>query len=164
MKHIFLLLLICAALNPEVFAQKQDEFSGSDLLKTTYPVDSCLYFMDPLDLRVVRQRSLGEDLREYQVQFRSSSDSSLDYLVRGTGSILRDSLIVRLPLRNGDQMRALVSLPDSVEDPDGSWSGGELPFPAFLNGFIMSIESQALDPPAPIVLHVLRHEVIPLDD
>jgi hypothetical protein len=161
MKHIFLLLLICAALNPEVFAQKQDEFS--DLLKTTYPVDSCLYFMDPMDMRVVRQRSLGEDLREYQVQFRSSADASLDYLVRGTGSIFRDSLFFG-PIRNGDQLRVLASLPDSVDDPDGSWSGGELPFPSFLNGFIMSIEGQTLNPPVAIGLHVIRHEVIPLDD
>ena len=166
MTRIFLLLIICIGLGTKLSAQKQDESPGLPWLKTTYPIDSCIYLMDPLDLRVTGQRMLGEDIREYQVLFRSSSDNTLDYLVRGTGSWLRDSLFFDGigPIRNGDELRIVASLPETVENPDGGWSGGDLPFPSFLNGFIMRIGDQVVEPPVSIGLHVIRHEVIPLDD
>ncbi|RME95314.1 MAG: hypothetical protein D6772_13370 [Bacteroidetes bacterium] len=147
-------------------AQKQPEFPGSAWLKTTYPVDSCIYLMDPMDMRVTQQRTLGNDIQEYQVLFRSSSDNTLDYLVRGFGS-WRDSLLYFNgigPVRNGDQLRILVSLPETVSDPDGGWDDGALPFPSFLTGFIMRIRDQRVDPPVPIGLQVIRHEIIPLSD
>jgi len=99
--------------------------------QTTYPVDSCLYFMTPSDFLIRGVRTVGTNSQETLIVFRSagSSDPNIAFSGRGSFVVDKNDLPAGLDLsRNtrGNMLLTIESAPESSDD----WPGGcvHLPF------------------------------------
>ncbi len=163
MKKFIILTFFIIGFAPLLKAQKGSDLS---LLKTTYPVDSCLYFMDPFNMRINQLETLAGGKLRVRTSFRSSSGSNPTFMIRGVGRfIINPELLPEdLDLEVNGRLMSFLNLPSEVEDPDAPWQGENLPFPVLLDGFLMKIDQTALDPGLPIAIQVFQLEVIPLSD
>ncbi len=164
MRYFILIIAFLSLSQEPVQAQKGPDSSA----KKTYPIDSCLYFMDPLNLRVNRIQDLGGPSTAFRTSFRSTSEAGLEYFITGQSLwIGNDTIFVQLPdlvIDVGTTIQGLFSLPDEVHDPDGPWSeGGTVPYPVVLNGFIQQIDNEIMDPPIPVAMQAIRFQIIPLE-
>lgn len=163
MKQFITLLLFGITIVSSLKAQKDDI---PLFLKTTYPIDSCIYFMDPFNLRVNQKQTLSGGMLNVRVSFQSSAGSNPDFTFQGTGRFIinPDLLPTGVSIEIGNRLIALFSLPDDIHDPDSPWSGSNLPFPVVLSGFLQKIGATTLDPPFSLALQTIQFEVISLVD
>jgi hypothetical protein len=127
------------------------QLQGQDL-RTTYPVDSCLYFMSPFDYRVQNSQSLGNDYNRYISLFRSTDNP--DVIITGKAGWVTDTfLYVLQPMDQGKILLTVPELPEGFED---NWPGGPPPFPILLHGFLQTVNGQQIDPPLPITMRVFQ--------
>ena len=123
---------------------------------TTYPIDSCLYLMDPYNF-LVRGDAFAVPGGGQQARILFRSTNNPDQLVRGQGRLiinpedfpggeswLRDSLFVK----------AVMTPPE--QPGSGNWPGGQPPFPMLLSGFVQEGGGIPLDPWRPVTIRVIR--------
>jgi hypothetical protein len=163
MKKFIILTFFIIGFTPLLQAQKGDDLS---LLKRTYPIDSCVYFMDPFNMRINQLETLAGGNLRIRTSFRSSSGSNPTFMIRGVGRfIINPELLPEdLDLEVDGRLVSFLNLPSEVEDPEAPWQGENLPFPVLLDGFLMRIDQTPLDPGLPIAIQVFQLEVIPLSD
>jgi hypothetical protein len=163
MKKIIILILFIIGFAPMLEAQIEENLS---LLKTTYPVDSCFYFMDPFNMRINQLETLAGGKIRVKTTFRSSPGSNPTFMIRGVGRffINPELLPEDLDIENNDRLVSFLTLPSEIEDPGAPWQGENLPFPVLLDGFLMSVDQTPLDPGIPIAIQVFQLEVISLLD
>lgn len=163
MKKIIIVTFFIVGFLPLLKAQQTDDIL---LPKTTYPIDSCIYFMDPFNLRINQLIELSGGNLRVGTSFRSSPGNNPTFMIRGIGRfIINPELLPEgVDLEANDQLLAFLTLPSEIEDPDSPWEGDNLPFPVLLDGFLMKVNDTPLDPGLPIAIQVFQFEVISLSD
>ena len=124
---------------------------------TTYPIDSCIYFMEPYNF-LVRGDAFAAPGGGQQAKILFRSTNNPAQLVRGQGRLiinpedfpggdswLRDSLFIKA-----------VMTPPEFPDNGSNWPGGQPPFPLLLNGFVQEGNGEPLDPWRPVTIRVIR--------
>jgi hypothetical protein len=144
MKYIFLFTF--AVLASVSTLQAQD-------IRRTYPIDSCLWFMEPFQFRVLQTIPVGNNGQGNRVLF--SNTGSPDLLIQGKGRFLidLDSIPMGLVLENGTKGNMLLTVPEEIPGSE-NWPGGQPPFPLSLPGYLEKIEGNALEPPVGITILV----------
>ncbi|MBR9920336.1 MAG: hypothetical protein GYB31_05795 [Bacteroidetes bacterium] len=123
-------------------------------LRTTYPIDSCLYFMDPHIFKVKQVNTLPNGNQGNTVVFQSAG--SPDLLIMGKGRFVFEpnDLPAGITLDVNDTGHFLINFPEPATSGIDDWPGGQPPFPFFLFGFLEKIGNTTIDPPIPITLQV----------
>ena len=132
--------------------------------RTTYPVDSCLYFMTPFSFTIKNTVTNSNGAELLTTVFQSSSSSGeQQYRGRGRFQVWPDSISSGLVLEIGDMGNLFLSMPNEEESPGGSGNGipgGPLPYPLMVNGFFMKYEGIEIDPPIPISMQVVQLQIL----
>ncbi|MCB0640211.1 MAG: hypothetical protein KDC44_01165, partial [Phaeodactylibacter sp.] len=119
--------------------------------RRTYPIDTCLYFMEPFNFRILQAFDLPNGNQGNNTLFRSIGNP--DLLITGKGVWAVDPDALPVPLENNSTGQLLMTVP---EPPPGSggWPGGQPPYPIVLYGFLGKIGSTIIDPPIPMTMRV----------
>jgi hypothetical protein len=160
MKNIFLILCFSALTCTTGWAQKGTTGQNYPILRTTYPVDSCLYFADPFDFRVQSFNIIGGgEIQLTNFRFRSVNNPDQMMMGKGRSVIYRDSLFLRgVTLETGSKGRLLLTVTDLPDDA-GNWPGGQPPFPLLLYGFLTKVGNTTVDPPLAITMQVQQLQI-----
>jgi hypothetical protein len=145
MKNIGLFLLFFLAFISSAEAQH----------RTTYPVDSCLYFMDPFQFKILGTTSLPNGGQGNVTIFRSSGTPDLYVMGQGGFITFQDQLPPGVTIKPDDTGQLLLTVPEQAENAD-SWPGGQPPFPLFLYGFLKKIGTTVFDPPLPVTVRATQ--------
>lgn len=146
----YLLLLL---LSLPIYSVVQAQHSPPNLNRTTYPVDSCLYFMSPFQFRVLNTITLDNGGQGNVTLFRSTGNP--DLLINGKGRFVtfEEDLPPGVVIAPQTQLNVLLTVPEFGPDAE-DWPGGMPPFPLTLYGFIQKIGAIVLDPPLPVSLRI----------
>lgn len=141
MKYTFFSFFVLLLIVQSVHAQ----------MRTTYPIDSCLYFMEPFDFRVLQTFGLPNGSQGNYTLFRSSGNP--DLFITGKGVWAIDLSMLPVPLENNSTGQLLMSVPEPPPG-GGGWPGGQPPYPIVLYGFLGKIGTTVIDPPISITMRV----------
>lgn len=147
-KYTLLIVLLSAFSN--LSAQDPDL-----LQKRTYPIDSCLYFMEPFQFRVFGLQDATGGGQVAGILFRSTSNPNV--LISGQGRLFfnpEDFPGTAMLLENsGANM-----LMEAPEPPPGNdnWPGGQPPFPMILYGFVQDVDGTPLEPWRSVTIRINR--------
>lgn len=148
LSYTYIILLLAVLFSTSLHAQIE---------RTTYKIDSCIYFMEPFNF-LVRGGPFAAagGAQQANILFRSVNNPTT--LIRGQGRIiidpsefpggtdwLRDSLFIKS-----------VMTPPEMPENGGNWPGGQPPFPMLLSGFAQEGGGEPLDPWRPITIRVIR--------
>lgn len=147
-KYTLLIILFSAV--SDLYAQDQDL-----LLKRTYPVDSCLYFMEPFQFRVFDIQDAAGGGLVAGILFRSTSNPNV--MISGQGRLFfnpEDFPGMAMLLENtvGNMLM------ESLEPPPGddNWPGGQPPFPMILYSFVQRVNDTSLQPWPSVTVRINR--------
>ena len=146
MKRILSLLVWMILGGATLFGQDIDP-------RTTYPIDSCIYFMQPGVYKVRSVGTLPNGNLGVSVNFQSVGNADLIFMGRGNFLIDPNDLPVGLTLSVDDTGNMLVGVPDSPPG-GGDWPDGPLPVPIVINGFLNKVGATLFDPPLAITMQV----------
>lgn len=127
--------------------------------QTTYPVDSCLYFMTPSDFLIRGIRTVGTNSQETLIVFRSSSSSDPNIAFSGRGSFVVDKndLPAGMDLTGNTRGNMLLTI-EAAPEESTDWPGGSFTYPSLLSGYLESAGGIKLNTPLPVTVQLIEFE------